>query len=272
MGFVKSDAEIEAIRAVIYPTHYEYEALVVQFETEPDFLREVLPPCFEPSRSSVVAKASVSRWQSLRSGFDCAMVDLPARCGDFEGWYHLTHLISGDMPVTVGREMWGEAKKRGEMHLELDGPRGHGWGERGGVRLIEIEADLGPERAGRENPQNRLELKAFLSSDGQGLQYDPIVLKIEQNEYIDRVWEGTATLTFRGTPADPTDTIPIVRVLGAAREIGTSTMGVLEEIRLEDRERYVPYVWGRAYDIDPTHVFDDDRALSRSGSFAATRS
>lgn len=269
MGFVKTEDEIEAIKDIIYPTHFEYESIVVRFETDEEFLREVLPPCFEPPKAPCVAKAFVSSWQSRRSGFDCAMVDLPARFGDYEGWYHLTHLINGDMPITLGREMWGEAKKRGEMHLEFDGNKARGWGERNGVKLIEIEAEFDPEKLPPQvNEQKRLELKAFISSDGRGLQYNPIVLKLEQTEYIDELWKGSGKLTFRGSDTDPTDTVPIVKILDAGHEIGTSTVGVVEEIEMSDRDPYLPYVWGRAYDLSQTHTFDDDKALSRNGSFS----
>lgn len=269
-SFVKTQEEIDRIRKIIYPTHFQYEALVVAFEVPEDFLRSILPPCFAPSKTSRIAKAQVSRWQSLRSGFDCAVVDLPARHGDFEGWYHLTHLISGDMPVTVGREMWGEAKKRGDMSLTVDGRKAHGYGERNGVRLIEIEAELDDDTGPMENPQNRLELKAFISSDGQGLQYDPIVLRLEQNEYIDKLRPGRGTLTFRSSEADPTGTIPISRIVSVQHEVGSSAMGTLGEFPVsEGREAYIPYVWGRSYDIDQTHKFEDTKILSRSGSFTA---
>ncbi len=270
VSFVKTKEEIERIRKIIYPTHFQYEALVVAFEIPEDFLTSILPPCFEPSRTSRIAKVQVSRWQSLRSGFDCAVVDLPARHGDFEGWYHLTHLISGDMPITVGREMWGEAKKRGEMSLTVDGNKAYGYGERNGVRLIEIEAELEEDTGPVVNLQNRIELKAFLSSDGQGLQYDPIVLRLEQNEYIDKLRPGKGTVTFRSSSADATGTIPVSKIVAVQHEVGTSTMGVLGEFPVaESREEYIPYVWGRSYDIDQTHEFKDQTVLSRSGSFEA---
>lgn len=268
-SFVMSKEAIDESRRIIFPTHYQYEALSVSFEVPESFLRAVLPPCFSPSSRSRVASAMVSRWQSLRSQFDCAIIDLPARHQDFEGWYHLTHLISGDMPITLGREMWGEAKKRGEMNLAVTGNRAQGWGERNGVRLIEIDAELGPDSGPAENLQNRLELKAFISSDGQGLQYDPIVLRIEAHCYIDRLRKGTGKLTFRSSAADPTGTIPIERIVGVQHEVGNCSMGTLGEFPVaEDREVYVPYVWGRNYDLAATHEFQDPKTLSRSGSFS----
>ena len=270
-SFVKSKEEIEKIRKIIFPTHYQYEALVVTFEIPEPFLRAVLPPCFHPSSRSRIAAAQVSRWQSLRSYFDCAIIDLPARHRDFEGWYHLTHLISGDMPVTVGREMWGEAKKRGEMTLTVNGNHAHATGERNGVRLIEIDAELGPDSGPTETVHHRLELKAFISSDGQGLQHDPIVLRLEAHEYIDRLRKGSGKLTFRSSAADPTGTIPVERIVGVQHEVGTCVMGTLGEFPVEeDREVYVPYVWGRNYDLDATHEFKDTSTLSRSGSFQRT--
>jgi acetoacetate decarboxylase len=268
MGFVKTDEEMRAIRQEIFPMQFEYEGASVEFETDGAFIEEVLPPCFDPGESTV-ARATVSRWRSLRTVFDCTIIDLPARHQEVEGWYHLTHLISGDMAVTIGREMWGEAKKRGEMSLEVSADHVHAWGERNGVKLVEIELALGAERPARVNSQTRLELKAFLSADGQGLQSDPIVLRLEETDYADTVREASAQLVFRGSPTDPTDTIPIGRIVGAAYEKGSSVMGLKEEHPVEGRDEYVPYVWGRAYDLTKKQDLSREGAMTRRGSFAA---
>jgi hypothetical protein len=268
MGFVKTEEEIRTIRKQIFPTQYEYEGISVEFETDEAFIAEVLPPCFQTTGSNV-ARATISRWRSMRTGFDCALVDLPARHEEVEGWYHLTHLISGDMAITLGREMWGEAKKRGDMSLEVSGDRASGWGERNGVKLIEIDLELGDEQPARVNAQTRLEVKAFLAADGQGLQFDPIVLRVEETDYADTVREASGQLVFRGSPTDPTDTIPIGHIVGAAYEKGSSVMGLKEEHPVEGRDEYIPYVWGRAYDLEKTQDLAAEGALTRRGSFAA---
>ncbi|HGL6719499.1 acetoacetate decarboxylase family protein [Burkholderia contaminans] len=38
--------------------------------------------------------------------------------------------VSGDMPVSIGREMWEEPKKTGFAQLYVDGHPMHGYGER----------------------------------------------------------------------------------------------------------------------------------------------
>ncbi|MBU9150393.1 acetoacetate decarboxylase family protein [Burkholderia multivorans] len=59
-------------------------------------------------------------------------------------------LVSGDMPVSIGREMWGEPKKTGFAQLYVDGHQMHGYGERDGVvsskSTANLDRTLGPLR------------------------------------------------------------------------------------------------------------------------------
>ena len=84
-------------------------------------------------------------WQSRVCGeFESAALMVYARYGDVVGTYFLTLVVSGDMPVTFGRELWGEPKKLGSSRLYRDGDTMYGYGERNGTRLIAIELDLRP--------------------------------------------------------------------------------------------------------------------------------
>ncbi|GEE01776.1 hypothetical protein nbrc107696_22220 [Gordonia spumicola] len=83
----------------------------VEFETTPEFVRSVLPPDLEPVGSSGIA--SVAQWQCGLSGeFESAAVMLNVRWREFVGSYYLTLFISGDMPVTIGRDLWCDRRRR----------------------------------------------------------------------------------------------------------------------------------------------------------------
>ncbi|WP_373562285.1 acetoacetate decarboxylase family protein [Pseudomonas prosekii] len=87
------------------------KAVSIEFETTFEFLRSVLPPCFDlPETPTTIA--SISRWQSELCGeFDCGIISLKCRYKELEGTTMLVLIMSGDMPVTIGREMWGGGKE-----------------------------------------------------------------------------------------------------------------------------------------------------------------
>ena len=248
MGYVKTREEVARIQELLTVGHFQIEGLAIEFETTPEFVREVLPPCFAAVETPR-ALARVSRWQSHLCGeFDSAIVGLIARYGDLEGFYTLLMVVRGDMPVTIGRELWGEVKKTGSARLYGHGAAMYGYAERNGTRLVEIEAELGPDLGPATSDDYALELKAFPAADGVGLQYDPLVVALRAQSAYTSVREGTGRLTLTGTPWDPVNTIPVVRV-GVARHVnGTSLYKCVRQEVLPDRDAYLPYVYGRHYD------------------------
>lgn len=64
--------------------------------------------------------------------FDCTIVFLKCRYKEYEGTTMLLIIVSGDMPVTIGREMWGEPKKTGTTQVYMDGHQLYGFAERNG--------------------------------------------------------------------------------------------------------------------------------------------
>jgi hypothetical protein len=248
MGYVKTPDELAQMQGVYKIARFQIDGLSIEFETTPEFVREVLPPCFGPLETPK-ALARVSRWQSALCGeFDTAIVGLMARYGDIEGFYTLLMVVTGDMPVTLGREMWGEVKKTGSAFLYTYRGSMYGYCERNGTRLVEIEAEVGPDLGPTMSEDFALEIKAFPAADGVGLQYDPVALVLKASSSYASVQEGSGSLTLTGTPWDPVDTIPIVSV-GTARHVtGISLYSCVRQNALSDRDAYLPYVYGRHYD------------------------
>ncbi|HET6509118.1 MAG TPA: acetoacetate decarboxylase family protein [Baekduia sp.] len=246
MGYVRTPEEIERMRALLSPALFTLEGVSVEFETTEAFARQVLPPCFEPDGARGLA--TVSRWQAGVCGeFDSAAVMLFARYGEVVGTYFLTLVVSGDMPVTIGREFWGEPKKLGAAHFYRDGDDVYAFGERNGTRIIEIEATFGPDLGPQEGRSHTLEVTAPLSHDAS-LAGDPVALVFDVRRSFTSTREGTGLLRLNGTPFDPVDEIPIVSVGAANHYTGESSYDEIARDALPDRERYLPYILGRSFD------------------------
>lgn len=248
MAYVKTPAEIAAMRPMFAKPKFLLDGLRIEFETSMDFIKSVLPPCLE-APAKPVALASVGRWQSWACGeFDTACIYVGARHKDIEGFYNLTMLVSGDMPITWGREVWGEGKKQATMGYHRDGGDFYGFGERNGVRLIEIEAEMGPDRGAGESISHSFEVKACPSADGEGLEYDPVLIVLKAHTRYTHLREGKGTLRLRSSVFDPCGTVPVEK-LGAATHVNGESIYTVEAATPQtDRAAYIPYIYGRNYD------------------------
>lgn len=246
MGYVRTAEEIHRIQSLVKPAVFTLEGVSVEFETTTEFARSVLPPCLELDEP--LGLVTVSRWQAGVCGeFESSAVMLNARWGKYVGTYFLTLIVSGDMPVTIGREFWGEPKKTGQAELYRDGNDVYAYGERNGQRLIEIDAtftkDLGPQ----SSSSHALEVNGPLGHDAN-LAGDPFVAAFKVDRSFDSVREGSATLTLTGSPFDPVDEIPIVSVGIARHYTGAAAYEEAARATLADRATYLPYILGRSFD------------------------
>lgn len=72
MGYVKTPAEIAAMRPMFADPKFLLDGLRIEFETSMDFIKSVLPPCLQ-APAKPTALASIGRWQSWACGeFDTA--------------------------------------------------------------------------------------------------------------------------------------------------------------------------------------------------------
>ncbi|HEV7184166.1 MAG: acetoacetate decarboxylase family protein [Actinomycetales bacterium] len=257
-GYVKTIEEVERIENFLAPSRFTCEEIGVYFKTTWEFAKEVLPPCFEPigdeAAGTADAYANVTSYESAYCGtFDGAIVSILCRYGDIDGYWMLSEIISPELPVAIGRELWGEVKKNGNGRIWRDGTRARATGERRGITFMELNVDVdGPEEGPFTVDSNGFDIKMFPSSDARGLQYPPLLniwdIKYEWTSYR----EGTGTLEWGHSIWDPTYTIPILSVDKAidGKYIGYWPLG--QQIELEDPDNeYRKYLWGRAYD-DPT--------------------
>lgn len=249
MSFVKTAQEVSEIEDLLTKGEFTAESLTVGFETTHEFIREVLPPCFGLSESST-AYANISRWQSNICGeFNCGIIQLPCTYKGIAGLTMLTLFVSGDSPVTIGRELWGEGKKTGTAELYIDRGDAYGYAERNGVRLIEISATLGPNEGPYASKDTiDFELKAQPHTTGRGFQTDVVLTGLRILEDYEVVRTGPATLNLAGTQFDPLDTIPVLSVGKATYAVGEASTIVDFFDVLSDGHDYRPYIYGQKYD------------------------
>lgn len=248
MGFVKTAAEVSEIEQLFNKGQFTTESVTIEFETTAEFLREVLPPCFDMP-DTPLCYANVSHWQSALCGeFDCGIIYLSCKHKGEAGTTMLTLFVSGDMPVTIGREMWGEGKKTGIARFYRDGDEVYGYCERNGVRLIEIDAILGPDKGPYKGVVKDWELKAQPHTTGLGFQNKVVLSCLDTAEDYRVTREGTGSLKLAGTDMDPLHTIPVVKVGGVSYAEGASCWTIPSWEVLDDGIDYRPWIYGQKYD------------------------
>lgn len=221
----------------------------ITFETTPEFLREILPPCFDMP-DQPLGSVTIGKWRGNVCGdFDCAIIDFQCKYKGKAGSTMLVLYVDDDMAIVMGRECYGEAKKLGKSELYPCGDDMYARVQRFGKNIIELEAvwDKNYEVPFDEEFYG-FELNAVMDGYGTSLKNDPEI--ITKNFKFTRLVmkEGEGKLTFNGTQMDPLDKIPIVSV-GRAFYSEHWNRSSIESIDvIHDKEGYVPFVFGQMYD------------------------
>jgi acetoacetate decarboxylase len=257
MGFVKTKQEVESIRRVLrQPRFVGSEMLMVDFLTRPEIIRSVLPPGFEPVSEPLVT-AMVGRWRSNCVGDYCGgAIYVPARYLGIEAPYVLAMYMDTDHAIMLGRDVFGEPKKRSTSNLYRRGMAMHGYVERLGVRLIDIRAvldrDLGPGTASGAN----FNIKATPAADASGCEDDAVVTLAEFDNTLTVRREGTAKLKFGSTPHDPVADLEVVSVRTASYVEG-DLIARAKAIGRIPKDVFFPYLLGRMDDWSKLNTEED---------------
>jgi acetoacetate decarboxylase len=243
------------------------------FETTREFARAVLPPCFEPADEptvtvSFMAFMEVSEGYTNRAGRDrAAMIHINARYGDHEGIYYLSVFETEEVNLETGRELWGMPKKLAEVDSSDDGERLWGFVERKNHRLIEFEADLGPEEGPQPaEPEYYFELRGGFTADGFRLT-SAEVLVFRLGAVTSRFRQLTAPrVVLTGSPVDPgVGTVPLGRFIEGGTLGGQTGYEIVDVVALDvDAVDYTPYILGRLYDDWPDFRDTEGRRVSTS--------
>jgi acetoacetate decarboxylase len=248
MSFVATPEQIARFEAFSKKPSFSQEAIVVDFKTTPEFIQSILPPGFDAG-DTPTGHILLSNMESNGVGeFDCAIVSFDVKFRGTAGTYMLEIIVSGDLPVTWGREVWGECKKTGTCRMYRSGNIRHAYAERGGVRLIELQGEFGDDLPPRKRENFNFEIKAYPDAQGNGLQYEPIVNVLRVQEHDDRHSVGKGRLVIRGTESDPLHTIPILSISDFIYTSGRADYTVEQQHELGCGAAYLPYLLGRHYE------------------------
>ncbi len=250
--YVKTPAQVARLQQINGAASFlQATSLSMTFLTDPAVVRELLPPPLEPADEPRVSVSVYRIGQSNCVGaFDGASVNLACRYNGEDGLYCVTMPMSTDTAVVFGRELYAEPKKLAECRVDRRGRFVHGSVTRHGITYIELtgdfEGDLEPvDRAGTSS---HYYFKYLQAADGNGLAFDPQLIRVTHRGRTHRMMRGTGTITFRESPHDPVIDIPVLMVEGAAySESETHTTAeVVTTVRAED---FLPYAYAKTDDL-----------------------
>lgn len=247
LRYVKSPEEIERLQNIYAaPAFMESRSLSIMFETDPDVIRAVLPPPLEPADQPIVtAIVSETRRSNCAGPFIGGLVNVMARYEDIVGNYCLTMPMSTDHAIIFGRELYGEPKKEAHVVLTRDGDKLTGTVERYGITYMELQAEMGQRvEAAGDQESTGFFYKYMPSSDGKGLDHDPLLIKVSYRVKATRGEMGTGTVIFRESVHDPVIDIPILNTLGAAYGEG-DIYTTSETLCSVDQKSFLPYAFGK---------------------------
>ena len=257
MGYLKSTEDIAELKEFFARPEFVSETLTVEFTTTPEFVREVLPPCFDPV-DEPIGYVSIARYQSSGMGdFPCGWVFLAMSYQGTEGIFPIASYFADAADITWIREVWGEPGKAAKTNLFGDGERRYGYTFRHGARIIEAEADLGPEQVLGEPmdlPSHYFELKLILSSRDGGLECDPTVVQMDVHEQATSYRVGKGTFDLRSSPFDPLGEVPIVSVGEASWKVSSSRYEITKYDAQANRDAYLPWAYADRYWDDPRRL------------------
>ncbi len=260
MGFVKTPAEVARIQAVLkQPRFVGAEMLTVDFITRPETIEAVLPPGFTMADEPLVT-AMVGRWRSnCVADYNGGALYVLARYEGIEAPYVLAMFMDTDHAIMLGRDVFGEPKKRATSNLSRRGGAMHGYVERLGVRLIDIRAELGPDLGPDTVSGANFNIKATPAADGSSCEDDAVVTLAEFDNSLTARREGTGSVRLASSAHDPVGDIEVVEVRGAGYVEG-DLIARARAIGRIPKDAFFPYLLGR---------MDDWSRLDTEGDIAA---
>ena len=257
MGFVKSSEEIARIEhALSFPRFVGGQMLSVEFTTDESVIAEVLPPPLEAVEAPTV-RAMVGRWQSNCVGdFYGGAIYVAARHEGIDGEYVLAMYMDNDMPTIYGRDLFGEPKKIADSNLLRRGDAFRGYIDRGGVRIVELQAEMNSDTGAFDGEGYNFNFKARPAADGQGLEEDAILTRAKFDVHATASSEGAGSVVLRGTVHDPLDELPVRSVVKASY-VECDLIGKCEAVATTPADVFLPFHYGR---------HDDWSALDTEGA------
>jgi acetoacetate decarboxylase len=259
MGFVRTAEEIAAIERAFSEPHFVHgERLVVNFLTDPSTYEQLLPSCFTPADQPLVS-IGIGRWQSNCVGnYAGGSISLAVRHNGTAGAYAVAMFMDNEAAVAFGRDVFGEPKKLASSNLIHSGDRAWAWIERRGVRLVDIEAQLGDDLGPSENERIAYNIRSRPAANGIGLEGPAVLTAATFRATISLRREGLGAVTLRGTSHDPVDELEVVSIVGADYQ-QHDIVARCEAVDTIPAEEFLPFHYGRT---DNYAILDTEAAAT----------
>ena len=154
------------------PDFMNAEMLLATFRTDPDLVKEILPPPLRPS-SDAYGIAFVGSYPETNFGciYHEGALFLNCEFKGEKGFYCLSMPVDDDMAMVGGRENYGYPKKMAEkITLEKNGDSVVGSVIRKGTEILRIECQLD-----RDAPDDLFEGLAYPTQDWNGIKCQKVV-------------------------------------------------------------------------------------------------
>ena len=217
--FVKTPEQLREIEeAYATPSFLNIRSLGITFLTDPEIVRELLPPPLQAaSEPRVSVGVSEIRESDCVGPFNGSSINIACTYNGEEGLFCLSMPMSTDTAVMFGRELFAEPKKVADIQLDVSARHVRGTVTRHGITYIELRGsfddDLQP--VNRDSVTKHYYFKYLPAANGRGLAFDPQLVCVTHRGRTHEAVRGNGTITFRESRHDPVIDIPVLSVTGA---------------------------------------------------------
>ncbi len=244
MGFTKTEQELAGYYELGARRFVDARMLAVMFTTREEIAARLLPPPLEPDDMPrgmmFIAEYPET---NLGPGYREAALFIGCKYQGEAGNYCLSMPIdSEEVRLVNGRDIFGFPKKAARIHYEEDGDTVRGWVERGGVRFVEIEANLMAEMPELPESGPNFLFKASPRIDLQPGFDGPVLLCSQKTDVKPKkIRVGSAQVELKPSDMDPWAEVELVDVIVAAHLVTDNTMQPGKVITEVDGEAFLPY-------------------------------
>lgn len=226
------------------PIFADVRWLALQYLTRPEIVREILPPPLEPAAEPLVTVGIGTLGRSNCVGaFDGGMLCVRARYKDVAGDFCLAMPMSTDAAIIFGRELYGEPKKQARVQLKSEGDVVRASVERFGITYMSLEGRL-TENLPIHGPTytDRFHFKFMHAANGQGLEFDPILVHVHFTQHVQVHRRGSGKVIFKPSHHDPLSEIEVVELRGASYFEG-NIHAEARRLATVEAARFMPYAF-----------------------------
>lgn len=220
-----------------HPKFTNLDNLIAVVETDPEWVKEILPPPLQPAAPLVTITITKS------DQFQGTVVEVQARLGDKIGGFGLGYVMDTDLAVIFGREGLAEPKKIGNTKMEVKGKEYIGTVERFGQELIRVEATAVAEG----DPASVSDMECFhfkysIKPDGSGLENVRLINASFQTKCTLLEILQPKLVNLNPSVHDIYGNIPIKNVV-ACLHAKVDLLGSAQYLAEVDPEAFLPYAF-----------------------------